>query len=54
EAATRQLMQAHLASNPRGKHGAHHYSLEDFGLDRAAVQMRFAGYCERFGIPSRS
>jgi hypothetical protein len=50
--ATRQRMEAYLAANPRGKHGAHRYSLEDFGLDRAALRPRFSDYCERFGIPT--
>jgi len=49
--AARQRMQTYLAANPRGKHGAHHYTLEEFGLDRAALRRRFGGYCERFGIP---
>ena len=39
-----------LARNPQGKHGAHRYSLADFGLDRAAVDARFGEYCRRFGV----
>jgi hypothetical protein len=34
----------HLAENPRHKRGAHHYRLEDFGLDEEAVDRRFAAY----------
>ncbi len=42
---------AYLAANPRHKHGVHHYSLEDFGLDRPSLASVFAEYCERFKIP---
>lgn len=41
---------AYLAANPRDKHGAHRYSLEEFGLDRTAVNDRFAEYRERFDV----
>jgi len=40
----------HVAANPRGKHGSHEYSLEEYGLDPAAVRERFASYVERFRI----
>jgi hypothetical protein len=43
-------MQQHLASHPQGKHGAHAYTLADFGLDERAVRKRFAPYCERFAV----
>jgi hypothetical protein len=46
----RAAMQAFLDANPKDKHGAHRYTLEQFGLDRAALTRRFAPYCERFGI----
>ncbi len=49
----RERMNAFVAANPRGKHGAHHYSLEDFGLDRENERHRFAEYCERFRISSK-
>ena len=38
--------------NPKGKRGTHDYRLDDYGLDRATVAEAFAGYTERFGIPS--
>ncbi|MBW2289789.1 MAG: sulfotransferase [Deltaproteobacteria bacterium] len=50
----RQRMQAYLAANPRGKYGAHRYSLDDFGLDRTTLQSQFSRYCEHFGIPTRA
>lgn len=43
-------MQRWLAGNPQHKYGAHHYSLEDFGLDREELHARFKGYRERFGV----
>jgi len=43
-------VEAHLAANPRHKHGAHRYRLEDFRLRREDLYSRFAEYCERFGI----
>ena len=49
EARTR--MQAFLDANPKNKHGAHRYTLEQFGLDATREQARFAAYCERFDIP---
>jgi hypothetical protein len=49
-AAARAAMQAHVAANPKGKHGGHHYALEEWGLSAQAVRERFAPYLERFGI----
>ena len=43
-------MRAWLINNPKGKHGKHSYSLEQFGLDRAQVSKEFADYTARFGI----
>ena len=45
-------MQRFLDENPQGKHGAHHYALEDYGLTAAAVRDRLAFYVERFGLES--
>jgi hypothetical protein len=39
-----------LADNPRHKHGAHDYALEQFGLTRAQVDEAARGYHERFGL----
>ncbi|HEX6996605.1 MAG TPA: sulfotransferase [Gammaproteobacteria bacterium] len=49
-AAAREAMQRFLAANPKNKHGAHRYSLAQYGLDRDAEYERFRGYCERFDI----
>jgi hypothetical protein len=45
-------MRAHLANNPQGKHGKHHYTLEEFGLTAGAVRERYADYCARYDIPA--
>jgi hypothetical protein len=34
----------YLAENPQHKHGVHRYSLDDFGLDAAAVARHFGDY----------
>lgn len=44
-------MQAWLDSNRQHKHGAHKYSLADFGLDAQEVDRRLMFYRERFNIP---
>jgi hypothetical protein len=41
-------VRGYLADNPRDKHGAHSYSLEEFGLDRVEVDRAFAAYNDRF------
>lgn len=43
-------MRAYVAANPRNKHGKHRYSVDEYGLDRAALERRFAAYCDRFGV----
>jgi hypothetical protein len=48
--AARRRMEEHVAANPKGKHGKHEYSLDEFGLDRGDVLERFRGYVDRFGI----
>ncbi len=46
----RSEMESHLAANPKGKHGTHTYSLEEFGLQDKTVLDRFAAYVDRFDI----
>jgi hypothetical protein len=43
---------AHVRDNPQGKHGAHAYDLESYGLTPARVRERLAAYIERFGLPA--
>ena len=49
----RAAMEAMLAANPKGKHGRHEYSLEDYGLTREGIRARYRDYVERFAIPVR-
>jgi hypothetical protein len=42
-------MRAWLAGNPRHGRGGHTPDPAEFGLDRAAIEERFAVYIERFG-----
>jgi hypothetical protein len=49
-AAAEARMRAFLAANPQERHGAHRYTLEQFGLDREAEADRYATYCRRFGL----
>ncbi|MCZ6783398.1 MAG: sulfotransferase [Proteobacteria bacterium] len=48
----RATMEAHVRGNPKGVHGSHDYTLEEYGLAPERVRERFAGYIERFGITS--
>lgn len=41
-------MRAWATDNARGSHGAHEYSLADFGLDASEIRRNFAFYLERF------
>ena len=42
------LMLAYEQENEQGKHGAHKYSLEQFGLTEEMVRRDFGAYIERF------
>lgn len=46
----RQAMSAYLDRRPRDKHGAHHYSLEQFGISRERHGALFADYCKHFNL----
>jgi hypothetical protein len=41
---------AHAEANPKGKHGAHDYSLAEYGLSAEAVRDRLRFYTERFDV----
>jgi hypothetical protein len=43
-------MTTFMAANPRGRHGAVHYDLAQFGLDRAPLRQMFAFYVDRFAV----
>ncbi|MGI9591332.1 MAG: sulfotransferase family protein [Myxococcota bacterium] len=51
-AETEGRMRRFLADNAADKHGAHHYSLIDGGLDPDAERRRFARYQSRYPIPA--
>ena len=40
----------YLRDKPKGKHGAHAYSLEEYGLDATMVDAVYADYVEYYGI----
>ncbi len=42
--------EAHVAANPRGRHGRHAYALEEYGLDADSVRARFAAIVDRTRI----
>jgi hypothetical protein len=50
KAAARAAIERFLAANPKDKHGVHHYTLEQYGLDREVLTRRFARYVDRFDL----
>ena len=48
---TDEALARHVRENPRGKHGAHEYGLEAYGLTPERVRERLASYLDRFAIP---
>jgi hypothetical protein len=52
EAETR--MRAFLAANPQDKHGRHHYTFGESGLDEGEWRERVRHYQQYFDIPSGS
>jgi hypothetical protein len=54
-ASARSRMRDWLQAHPHGGHGAHHYTLEQFGLDPDEIRERFAAYQTRCGVePERA
>lgn len=49
-AVMEQRMKRWLDAHPQYKHGVHHYSLNTFGLNCAAIDQQFAEYTRRFNI----
>ena len=43
-------MRQFIADNPKGKHGLHTYTPEEYGLEPAAIREQFSTYIERFGL----
>jgi hypothetical protein len=48
EAATR--MKAFIADNPKGKHGLHLYTAEEYGIDPEIVRRDFQAYIEQYSL----
>jgi hypothetical protein len=42
----------YLAAKPRGKHGTHTYTCEEWGFDATALRRSMAPYLEAYGIPA--
>jgi hypothetical protein len=43
-------IEAYVRDKPRGKHGAHRYTAEDWGFDPAALHAELAEYMAQFSI----
>ncbi|MEM7135598.1 MAG: sulfotransferase [Myxococcota bacterium] len=41
----------YIEDKPKGKHGAHDYTLEEFGLDGEALGTMFSRYQAHYGVP---
>jgi len=49
--AAEAAMRRHTAEHVQHRHGRHVYDPAEFGLERGALDERFAGYRERFDVP---
>jgi hypothetical protein len=47
---TAAVMEDWLAANPKGKHGKHSYSSEEYGISDADVRTAFADYIARYDL----
>jgi hypothetical protein len=45
-------MQAYVANHPKDRHGAHAYSLAQFGLDADEERERYRAYWDRWRTPA--
>ncbi|MEM9729626.1 MAG: sulfotransferase [Myxococcota bacterium] len=45
---------AYLKAKPKGKHGSHRYTLEEFGLDSEQLGEMFRDYQTHYGVPEES
>jgi Sulfotransferase family len=52
--AAEQKMKAFLAENPQEKHGGHHYTFADTGLEEADLRERMRPYQEFFDVPDEA
>jgi Sulfotransferase family len=47
----RDAITRYVATKPRGRHGAHHYTAEDWGFDAARLRTDLADYMACFAVP---
>lgn len=47
-------MTRYVRDKPRGKHGSHRYSLEDYGIEKSWVHERYRTYMEEYGVEAES
>jgi len=47
---TEQSLRSYRSENPPGKHGEHHYAIEDFGLTDRNILDRYAAYIDHFRV----
>lgn len=52
EEKAERAMQEYVAANPQRKHGAHRYSMEEYGLTPGQVRERLKFYIDRFELPT--
>jgi hypothetical protein len=45
-----EVIARHLAENPKGKHGQHGYSAEEFGLRNEEIRERFSAYTREYNV----
>lgn len=50
----RRAITEYLASKPRGKHGVHRYTAEEWGFDADELRERLAAYLTTFDVPLES
>jgi len=50
--SARGAMTAYVAAHSKDSAGVHRYDLAEFGLDAAQLRERFAGYVDRYRVPS--
>ena len=48
----REAITRYLAAKPRGRHGTHRYTAEDWGFDAATLRADLADYMARFSVPT--
>jgi Sulfotransferase family len=52
DAATRLAMTEYVNAHPKDTLGVHEYDLAEFGLDGGELSRRFAGYVDRYAVPT--